>query len=86
MDGSRLYGPTTSLNDAEHRLAIGGALLLLVGAFLLPSGAGLAAASAAAFLEVNKPKPVVLFELPKGWLSGKRVEPGETHELREPHR
>ena len=41
---------------------------------------------AAVFLEVNKPKPVVLFELAKGWLTGKRVEAGETHVLREPHR
>lgn len=41
---------------------------------------------AAVFLEVNKPKPVVLFELAKGWLTGERVEPGRTHELREPHR
>ena len=41
---------------------------------------------AAVFLEVNKPKPVVLFELAKGWLTGERAEPGETHELREPHR
>ena len=41
---------------------------------------------AAVFLEVNKPKPVVLFELVKGWLTGERAEPGETHELTEPHR
>ena len=41
---------------------------------------------AAVFLEVNKPKPVVLFELAKGWLTGERAELGETHELREPHR
>ena len=41
---------------------------------------------AAVFLEVNKPKPVVLFELAKGWLTGERVEPGETHELTTPHR
>ena len=41
---------------------------------------------AALFLEVDKPKPVVLFELVKGWLTGERVEPGETHELRAPHR
>jgi len=34
---------------------------------------------AAVFLEVNKPKPVVLFELAKGWLTGEQVEPGETH-------
>ena len=31
---------------------------------------------AAVFLEVDKPKPVVLFELAKGWLTGERVEPG----------
>jgi len=41
---------------------------------------------AAVFLEVNKPKPVVLFELAKGWLTGERVEAGETHTLNEPHR
>lgn len=41
---------------------------------------------AAVFLEVDKPKPVVLFELVKGWLTGERVEAGETHELRQPHR
>jgi general stress protein 26 len=41
---------------------------------------------AAVFLEVNKPKPVVLFELAKGWLTGARVEAGETHMLTEPHR
>jgi general stress protein 26 len=41
---------------------------------------------AAVFLEVNKPKPVVLFELAKGWLTGERVEPGETHTLGEAHR
>jgi general stress protein 26 len=41
---------------------------------------------ATVFLEVNKPKPVVLFELAKGWLTGARVEAGETHTLTEPHR
>jgi general stress protein 26 len=41
---------------------------------------------AAVFLEVNKPKPIVLFELAKGWLTGERVEAGDTHELSEPHR
>ena len=41
---------------------------------------------AAIFLEVNKPKPVVLFELAKGWLTGERVEAGTTHVLRQPHR
>jgi hypothetical protein len=41
---------------------------------------------AAVFLEVNKPKAVVLFELARGWLTGERVDAGETHELSEPHR
>ena len=41
---------------------------------------------AAVFLEVDKPKPVVLFELVAGWLTGERVEPGTTHVLTEPHR
>lgn len=41
---------------------------------------------AAVFLEVGKPKPVVLFELAKGWLTGQRAELGTTHELKEPHR
>lgn len=40
---------------------------------------------AAVFLEVNKPKPVVLFELVKGWLTGEKVEAGETHQLAQPH-
>jgi general stress protein 26 len=41
---------------------------------------------AAVFLEVDKPKPVVLFELAKGWLTGQRIEAGEIHHLHEPHR
>lgn len=41
---------------------------------------------AAVFLEVNKPTPVVLFELAKGWVTGERVEAGETHRLNQPHR
>jgi general stress protein 26 len=41
---------------------------------------------AAVFLEVNKPKPMVLFELAKGWLTGARAEVGETHRLTDPHR
>ena len=41
---------------------------------------------AAVFLEADKPKPVVLFELVKGWLTGERVEPGEMHRLANPHR
>ena len=41
---------------------------------------------AAEFLEVTKPKPVVLYELAKGWLSGTEPELGEMHELVEPRR
>jgi hypothetical protein len=41
---------------------------------------------AAVFLEVDKPKPVVLSELAKGWLTGERVEAGEMHRPTEPHR
>ena len=35
----------------------------------------------AAFLEVNKPQPVVLFELVKGWLTGSTPELGEMHHV-----
>jgi general stress protein 26 len=41
---------------------------------------------AAEFLEVNKPKPVVLYEMLKGWVTGSEPEIGEMHELKEPHR
>ena len=37
---------------------------------------------AAVFLEVNKPQPVVLFELVKGWLTGSTPELGEMHHVR----
>jgi general stress protein 26 len=36
---------------------------------------------AAVFLEVNKPKPVVLFELVKGFVTGATPELGETHRI-----
>jgi general stress protein 26 len=36
---------------------------------------------AAAFLEVNKPQPVVLFELVKGFLTGSTPELGEMHHI-----
>jgi general stress protein 26 len=36
---------------------------------------------AAVFLEVNKPQPVVLFEVVKGWLTGSTPELGETHTI-----
>jgi general stress protein 26 len=39
---------------------------------------------AAEFLEVNKPRPVLLFELVKGWLTGSEPELGEMHELKQP--
>ena len=41
---------------------------------------------AAVFLEVNKPQPVVLYELVKGWLTGTEPELGEMHEVVEPRR
>jgi general stress protein 26 len=41
---------------------------------------------AAEFLEVNKPRPVLLFELVKGWVTGTEPEFGEMHKLEQPHR
>ncbi|SRR5688572_272 len=41
---------------------------------------------AAEFLEVNKPRPLLLFELVKGWVTGTEPNLGEAHELSEPHR
>jgi general stress protein 26 len=41
---------------------------------------------AAAFLEVNKPRPVFLYEAVKGWLTGSEPDLGTTHVLEEPHR
>jgi general stress protein 26 len=41
---------------------------------------------AAEFLEVNKPRPVLLFELAKGWLTGTEPELGEMHEVKQPGR
>jgi hypothetical protein len=40
----------------------------------------------AEFLEVDKPRPVILFELVKGWLTGSEPELGKMHELVEPRR
>src|SRR5688572_13521988 len=37
---------------------------------------------AAVFLEVNKPQPVVLYELVKGWLTATEPELGKMHTLR----
>ena len=41
---------------------------------------------AAEFLELNKPQPVVLFELVKGWVTGAEPDLGRMHELVEPRR
>jgi general stress protein 26 len=39
---------------------------------------------AAVFLEVNKPQPVVLFEIVKGWLTGSDPDIGEMHRIEGP--
>ena len=36
------------------------------------------------FLEVNKPQPVVLFEVAKGWLTGQAPDIGEMHRIEAP--
>jgi len=41
---------------------------------------------AAVFLEINKPRPVLLYEMVKGWLTGTEPELGEMHHLTQPHR
>jgi general stress protein 26 len=41
---------------------------------------------AAVFLEVNKPAPVVLFEMAKGWVTGQQPDIGEMHTVTNPHR
>ena len=41
---------------------------------------------AAEFLEVNKSRPVILYELVKGWVTDTEPEIGEQHALLEPHR
>lgn len=40
----------------------------------------------AQFLEVNKPRPVMLYEIVKGWVTGTEPQLGEMHEVVEPHR
>lgn len=37
---------------------------------------------AAEFLEVDKPKAVVVYELVKGWLTGSEPELGQMHEVK----
>jgi general stress protein 26 len=41
---------------------------------------------AAVFLEITKPRPVVLYEVVKGWLTGSDPDVGEMHELSDAHR
>ncbi len=41
---------------------------------------------AAEFLSVEKPRPVILYELAKGWLTGTEPELGESHVLDRPSR
>ena len=41
---------------------------------------------AAEFLEVDKPRPFLLYELVKGWVTGQEPELGESHTLQSPHR
>jgi general stress protein 26 len=36
---------------------------------------------AAMFLEVNKPQPVVLYEILKGWVTGSEPDVGEMHHI-----
>jgi len=36
---------------------------------------------AAVFLEANKPQPVVLYEVVKGWLTGTMPDIGEMHHI-----
>jgi hypothetical protein len=36
---------------------------------------------AAVFLEMDKPQPMVLFELAKGWLTGAEPDLGEMHRI-----
>jgi len=36
---------------------------------------------AAVFLEVNKPRPVILYQVAKGWLTGTEPDLGEMHEI-----
>jgi general stress protein 26 len=38
----------------------------------------------AVFFEVNKPRPVILYEMVKGWLTGSMPEVGEVHHIDHP--
>ena len=41
---------------------------------------------AAEFLDITKPRPVLLFEFVKGWVTGTQPDMGTVHELEHPHR
>jgi general stress protein 26 len=41
---------------------------------------------AAVFFEVNKPQPVLLYEVIKGWITGQEPDFGDVHKLQAPHR
>lgn len=41
--------------------------------------------AAATYLEVNKPRPVVLYEVVKGWMTGQMPDIGEMHHVERPH-
>lgn len=41
---------------------------------------------AAEFLAVDRPRPLLLFELAKGWLTGEEPTIGDMHRLERPHR
>jgi len=41
---------------------------------------------AAVFLEINKPRPMVLYEMVKGWVTATEPDLGQLHHLHEPHR
>jgi len=41
---------------------------------------------AAEFLAIDAPRPVLLYEMAKGWLTGNEPQLGEMHVLQQPHR
>jgi general stress protein 26 len=41
---------------------------------------------AAMYLDVNKPRPVLLYEVVKGWVTDTEPDFGDMHELHDPHR
>jgi general stress protein 26 len=75
----RLYKPDWRIwfgneGDARHGTA-GDPRMVLVGITI----------AAATYLEVNKPRPVILYEIIKGFVTGEAVEMGDTHHI-ERHR